>query len=130
MEKHLKSTNIGKFGENVAKKYLVNKGLKYLKSNYHSKYGEIDIIFEDDKYIIFVEVKTRKEGALVRGVDSVNNFKKVKILKTALVYISEFNPQKQPRFDVLEVIINRKGECFKINHFQNAFDMEELDAFF
>lgn len=121
MQKHLKSTNIGKFGENVAKKYLVNKGLKYLKSNYHSKYGEIDIIFEDDKYIIFVEVKTRKEGALVRGVDSVNNFKKVKILKTALVYILEFNPQKQPRFDVLEVIINGKGGVLQNKPFSKRF---------
>ncbi len=126
----MKNNDTGKLGEDIAKKYLLGLGFTYLKSNYHSKYGEIDIIFEDDKYIIFVEVKTRKQSALVRGVDSVDNFKKRKILKTALVYCSEFKPGKQPRFDVLEVITGKKGECCKINYFQNAFDMEELDAFF
>ncbi len=130
MEQDFKNTDIGKLGEDVAKNYLLSKGFTHLESNYHSKYGEIDIILENDKYIIFVEVKTRKQGALVRGIDSVGNFKKVKIIKTALVYFSEFNPQKQPRFDVLEVTVNKKGECCKINHFPNAFDMEELGAFF
>ena len=126
----MKSSDIGKLGENAVKKYLSEKGYIFLKSNYHSRYGEIDIIFEDDKYIIFVEVKTRKNGALVRGIDSVDTFKKTKIIKTALMYLAEYGCQKQPRFDVAETVIDKKGECEKINYFENAFDMEELGEFF
>ena len=126
----MKEFNTGKLGEGVAKDYLLKKGYIFLESNYHSRYGEIDIIFENDKYIIFVEVKTRKNGSLVRGIDAVDNFKKVKILKTALIYLAEHNVGKQPRFDVAEVTINKKGECENINYFENAFDMEELGAFF
>lgn len=126
----MKNIDTGKLGENAVKEYLLNKGYIFLKSNYHSRYGEIDIIFENDKYIIFVEVKTRKKGSLVRGINSVDIFKRGNIVKTALMYLAEFKPQKQPRFDVAEVLINRMGECEKINYFENAFDMEEFGAFF
>lgn len=126
----MKSISIGKLGENTAKKYLLSKGYNFLESNYYSRYGEIDIIFEDDKYIVFVEVKTRKERSLVSGVDAVNEFKRVKIIKTALMYIAKYKIKKQPRFDVIEIMIGHEGECVKINHFENAFDMEELGAFF
>ncbi len=126
----MKEFNIGKLGEDIAKEYLIKKGYTFLESNYHSRYGEIDIICEDDKYIIFVEVKTRKQGALVCGVDAVDVFKKVKIVKTALMYLANCYAEKQPRFDVIEITTNQKGECANINHFENAFDMEELGAFF
>lgn len=126
----MKEFNIGKLGENAAKEYLLEKGYTFLESNYHSRYGEIDIICKDDKYIIFVEVKTRKQGALVCGLDAVDVFKKVKIVKTAFMYLAKYGAERQPRFDVIEVITNQKGECANINHFENAFDMEELGAFF
>lgn len=126
----MNDTNIGKLGESIVREYLLKKGYTFLEGNYHSRYGEIDIICENDKYIVFVEVKTRKKGFLVRGIDAVNVFKKVKIIKTVLMYIAKRDTKKQPRFDVAEVIINKKGECENINYFENAFDMEELGAFF
>ncbi len=127
MNKHELSKNktVGHDGEIFTKNYLMNQGLKFKKSNYYSRYGEVDIIFEDDKYIIFVEVKTRKKSSMIRGVESVDKNKRIKIIKTAMVYLSEYQSDKQPRFDVSEVITNNIGFPENINYYKNAFGMDE-----
>ena len=51
--------NLGKWGENVAKEYLVRKGYKFLKQNVRVGRGEIDLIFGLGKILIIVEVKTK-----------------------------------------------------------------------
>ena len=62
----------GKKGENYVSEYLKEKGFKIIYRNYHSRYGEIDIICEDEKYIVFVEVKVRKRNSLVKGLEAVS----------------------------------------------------------
>lgn len=122
--------NIGIFGENEAVSFLKQKGLILLDRNYHSKYGEIDIIAKDDKYIIFCEVKTRKDGVFSKPAEAVNLEKQKKILKTALDYLQIVDKELkfQPRFDVMEIIyedFNCKEKVKSINHIENAFGMEE-----
>ena len=51
--------NNGAFGEEWVAWYLQKKGWEILERNYHSRYGEIDMIAVDGPYIVFVEVKTR-----------------------------------------------------------------------
>lgn len=120
----------GNKGEAFAAEYFLNKGFALCDNNYHSRYGEIDIILENNEYIVFVEVKTRKPHTLSRGIEAVNKSKRLKIIKTAFVYLLNNSSDKQPRFDVAEVIINDNGTLEIINHFENAFDLEEYDAFF
>lgn len=122
--------NIGLFGENEAVSFLKQKGLILLDRNYHSKYGEIDIIAKDDKYIIFCEVKTRKDGVFSKPAEAVDEEKQKKILKTALDYLQIVDKELkfQPRFDVMEIIyedFNCKEKVKSINHIENAFGMEE-----
>ena len=121
--------NIGKFGENEAVKFLEKKGLKILKRNYHSKYGEIDIIAENDKYVIFCEVKTRKDSVFSKPAEAVDEEKQKKILKTATIYLQQHKSLNlQPKFDVIEIIyedFNGEEEVKSINHIENAFWMEE-----
>ena len=74
----------GNYGEYAARKYLLNKGYEIIKNNYSTQYGEIDIIFKDNEYLVFCEVKARKNseygtGAMAVGLDKIN-----KITKTAL----------------------------------------------
>ena len=111
--------NIGKIGENVVKNYLVEKGFRILCRNFHSRYGEIDIICENFEYIVFVEVKTKLESTYSVARERVDYFKKNKFLKTIGTYILENKIIKNPRIDVIEVILTNDG--FLINHIENAF---------
>lgn len=121
---------IGKKGENYVSEYLKKRGFKIIYRNYHSRYGEIDIICEDEKYIVFVEVKLRKKNSLIRGIEAVSKSKRIKIIKTALVYLINNTCEKQPRFDVAEIISDKKEDDLILNYLENAFDTEELNAFF
>ncbi len=114
--------NIGKTGldgERRVANYLRNKGYTVIKQNYACRYGEVDIIAENGEYILFVEVKTRKENSLVSGAEAVDFFKQNRILRTANDYLSKTECEKQPRFDVAEVKVTKTG--YKLNYIKNAF---------
>jgi len=119
--------NIGDYGENLVCDFLRENNCGILCTNYHSKYGEIDIIAENIKYILFVEVKTRKNNSLYRGLEAVDMPKQHRIIKTAYNYISEFDISKQPRFDVAEVIMSNNK--YKLNYYKNYFGVELCELF-
>lgn len=113
----------GKSGEDRVSSYLRKKGYAVVKRNYQSRFGEIDIIAETDEYIIFVEVKTRSENALVSGEAAVDFFKQKRMIKTAEEFIYKTNCTLQPRFDVAVVTITEKQgkESFSLKYIENAF---------
>ena len=127
----LKSTEIGKKGEDLAVSYIERKGYKILNRNYHSRFGEIDIIAKKEKYIVFIEVKTRCANTKFTAFEAVDTFKQKKIIKTAMIYLSENNLDLQPRFDVIAVLFEGNlGEIKEINHIENAFDgVDFFEAF-
>lgn len=119
--------NIGKTGAEGEKRvanFLRKSGFSVIKRNFQSRYGEIDIIAENDQLLLFVEVKTRKQDSLVSGAEAVDAFKQRRILLTANDYISKTENCKQPRFDIAEVIVFEKqnGEKgHKLRYIENAF---------
>ena len=118
-----KSVDIGKDGETAAVAYIKNKGYKILKQNYHSRFGEIDIVAEKENFIVFIEVKTRQVNTKFIAFEAVDTFKQKKIIKTAMIYLSENNITLQPRFDVIAVLFKENsGRIEEINHIKNAFD--------
>ena len=121
-----KSKYVGDLGEKIALDYMTKNGFSHTYSNYHSRYGEIDIICENEKYIVFVEVKSRKRQALCRGIEAVDKHKRLKIIKTAFDYILKNSIEKQPRFDIIEVEFPSK----EITYYENAFSGDEYDEFF
>lgn len=126
-----KSIEKGQKGEDIAVFYLENKGYKIINRNYHSRFGEIDIIAKKEKYIIFIEVKTRRKGSKFTAFEAVDIFKQKKIIKTAMIYLSENDEQLQPRFDVISILFCGKfGEIKEVNHIKNAFDgVDFFEAF-
>ena len=113
----------GAAGEVLAARFLRDKGYEVLAGNYHSRFGEIDIIAEDDEYIVFVEVKSREEDSYYLPREAVTADKQRRIIKTALYYIAHHPNTRQMRFDVLE-IVTAKGEPMKaldICHIPNAY---------
>lgn len=113
---------IGKDGEDFVVDYLLSKGLIVIKQNFSSPYGEIDIIAEDENYIVFVEVKTRKADALVKGLESIDRSKIGRIRNLANDFLSKFSSDKPPRFDVAEVTYqNPTDPDFSIEYIESAF---------
>ncbi|MBC8590493.1 YraN family protein [Wansuia hejianensis] len=114
-------TNIekGKYGENVAKKYLLNKGYKILETNYRNKIGEIDIISLDKGVLVFIEVKTRTSTSFGYAFEAVNYKKQRKIYNTSTIYVKQKRLSNiQLRYDIIEVYLTNK---VNINHIENAF---------
>ena len=112
----------GKFGEDKAADFLKKNGYSVIERNFRCRMGEIDIIAETDEYLVFVEVKTRKNDSFGQAREYVTFSKQQKIKKTALMYLTYHDSDKQPRFDVIEVYIP-EGFFGKvtINHLENAF---------
>lgn len=112
----------GKFGEDTAAEYLRKKGYKIVKRNYSCRLGEIDIIAEDENYLVFAEVKLRKNDRYGEAREFVNYSKQRRIIRTASLYLSQHETEKQPRFDVIEVYApNGISSPVTVNHLENAF---------
>lgn len=121
MTQHTSQQKSGDFGESQAASHLVLHGFTCLEFNYHSRYGEIDIIAQNDRYLIFVEVKTRKPGAFVSAREAVNAAKQRKLIVTAEAYLVAHPTALQPRFDVICVELASSGACVNIDWLENAF---------
>jgi len=109
----------GIIGEKIAQDYLRNKGYEILETNFYTKKGEIDIIAQKDKCIVFVEVKTRTNLKFGTPAMSVDFTKKKHIKNVAKIFL-QFNKLQnyEVRFDVIEVFIIN-GKC-RINHIKGA----------
>lgn len=120
------SRTIGIIGERLAADFLVKKGYTILNRNYHSRYGEIDLIARNSEYLVFVEVKARNENTPYRPSEAVSKSKRAKLWKTALLYLAE-NPQNlQPRMDIIEIVLTKGTQVpVYIEHIENAFFMED-----
>lgn len=112
----------GKTGEDRAAEFLAEKGFRLLCRNYRSRFGEIDIIAENGRYLLFVEVKTRESGALTGPLEAVTPAKQRKIAKTALLYLESHPTKLQPRFDVIGIETSGKDRrILSVRHIENAF---------
>lgn len=111
---------LGQWGEELARKYYERKRYCLVSANWQQRCGEIDLIFEKDKDIVFVEVKTRTTKLFGFGETAVTETKKQKIKKTMNKFIWENEKYQKyfPRFDILVV------ELFDLTpnyvHFENV----------
>ena len=113
----------GAKGEGIASQYLVEQGYRILEVNYHSPYGEIDIIAVKGEILALVEVKTRSGRMIAEPREAVTASKQAKLRQTALLYLAEQEGSSfQPRFDVVEVLLDDKtGTPLKVEQIENAF---------
>lgn len=110
---------IGKLGEDLAVKYLKQKGYKIIERNFTCKQGEIDIISIDGKELVFIEVKTRTNGKFGRPIEAVNINKQKHLSKAIKYYLYSRNLENEYiRVDVIEIYLYRKG--YRINHIKQV----------
>ncbi|MBP8193094.1 MAG: YraN family protein [Chitinophagales bacterium] len=111
-----KTSQTGSSGEYLAQEYLKNKNYTILFINWRHKRSEIDIIAQDGKVIVFVEVKTRTNLSFGHPENFVDANKIKKMQQAADAYIELFDWQGELRYDIIAVEKNNK-----ITHFEDAF---------
>jgi putative endonuclease len=110
---------LGRKGEELAAKYLTEKGFRILERNWRRGKNEIDIIARDGRYIVIVEVKTRESNALAEPETAVTREKQKALIRAANSYVMYKNLVDEVRFDIVSIIISKGKEL--INHIPDAF---------
>ncbi|NNE37620.1 MAG: YraN family protein [Gammaproteobacteria bacterium] len=115
------STSIGAAAEDSAINFLKLKGLKLIKRNFRSKYGEIDLIMNDRQCTVFVEVRYRRSKNFLTPLESIDHKKVKKIINCCKYYIQKSKTDGDSyRFDI--ITISGKLENPEIDWYQNAFN--------
>jgi len=109
----------GIMGEELAASYLRKHGYMVRDRNWRSGRTEIDIVAENNEFVVFVEVKTRSADYHIHPRDAVNVPKQRTIIFAASNYISRYHIGKEARFDIITVIFN--GHETEIDHIENAY---------
>ncbi len=118
-------TDFGKQAEQHAVEYLESKGYRIVAKNFRYQKAEIDIIAENDKFLIIIEVKARANNLFIEPYEAVDKRKIKLIVSAADAFLREKQYEKEVRFDIVS-IIRGEGNQLKIQHIENAF--ESFDA--
>ena len=112
----------GDRGEQLAGQYMEKLGFRVVRYNYRCRYGEIDLVLESKEYLVFLEVKLRKNDLFATGAEAVNARKQLKLRRAAEYYLQCHQTNLNPRFDVLEIYAPDGLKApMSFNHIENAF---------
>lgn len=113
----------GAWGEALAAEFLRKKHYKLVATGYRSRFGEIDLIVQNRRYLVFVEVKLRKTATFAQAYEYVDKRKQNKIRTTASVFLSEHPTELQPRFDIIEIYApdGFESQNLQISHLEGVF---------
>lgn len=114
---------LGRWGENQVANWLRLKGYRLVAAGYRCRFGEIDLIAENNGYICFIEVKLRRSDEFAQAREFVDRRKQERLRLTAEHYLMMYPRELQPRFDVAEVYAPQGISTKKpqINYLENAF---------
>ncbi|MDA0799282.1 MAG: YraN family protein [Chloroflexi bacterium] len=111
-------SKLGTQGESIAAAHLEAQGMRIIDRNFHTRYGEVDLIAEEGDAIVFVEVKTRRSAAYGTPEESVTPRKRERLLLTAQTYLQQHElDQRTWRIDVVAIRLQANGPA-NINHIQ------------
>ena len=111
--------DFGKQGEEIAVKYLMDKGYEILERNWRNRHKEIDIIAKDGEELVIVEVKTRKNNNYGEPDLAVTRQKQHLLIYAANAYIFRNNLDLDTRFDIVSIVFNDGNPV--IDHIKDAF---------
>jgi putative endonuclease len=101
---------VGRYGERVAERYLVDCGLVILERNWRCRFGELDLVAQDGRVLVVCEVKTRSSTAYGDPSEAVIGVKAVRLRRLAERWRSEHRgPWSELRIDVVTVLRQRQG---------------------
>ncbi len=117
---------LGSVGEELAARYLEQRGYDIIDRNYRCPEGEADLVAydQDDDEVVLVEVKTRRSRSERFGAypeEAVTPGKQRRYRRIALCYTADHYPVPSIRFDVIGVTL-RPPNIGEIRHLCGAFD--------
>jgi len=118
----IKTTNqTGKTAENIAANYLANQNVKIITRNFHSRFGEIDLIAMNQEILLFIEVRYRKNEHFLTAIETIDQRKCNKIIITSEYYLNKHKKYQSHlcRYDVITLTGDLNGPV--IEWIKNAF---------
>lgn len=112
----------GRRGEQLAADYLRKRGWRIVGMNFSCRFGEVDVIAENRDFLVFAEVKARKNARFAAAREFVTPAKQRRVLLAGQLWLQRNPTEKQPRFDVIEVY-GAEGETPELIHIENAFGL-------
>ncbi|MFD4292725.1 YraN family protein [Rhodococcus sp. NPDC058532] len=116
-----RNVELGAFGEELAVGHLLGRGMVVLDRNWRCRYGELDVIAEDDGAVVFVEVKTRTGRGFGTPAEAVTHAKRARIRRLAGLWLRE-QPRgwRRVRFDVVSVLVPPRSAP-ELTHLEAVF---------
>ena len=117
----MNNKELGRYGESVALHYLEDRGYKLVDRNYNCRYGEIDLIVQQGRELVFVEVKARTSSRFGLPEDAVTRQKIRKLRQVIAVYLQQGAPRHYGlRLDVIAIELELQTKrILDIRHYQN-----------
>ncbi len=120
-EERRAALELGKQGEQLAERLLVDMGYTILERNYRKGHLEIDLIALDNDELVIVEVKTRAYANILQPEDAVNHKKRSSLIRLANQYIKSHGRTENVRLDVIAIVNSDHGNDIK--HIKNAYNI-------
>ena len=118
----LNKNNAGLAAEQLAATFLASHGLKLLMQNYHTRFGEIDLIMQDAASLVFVEVKLRTSSQFGGAAASVTPQKQQKLILAAQQYLQQHVKNQNQVACRFDVILMTGNDLKQIEWIRNAFE--------
>jgi putative endonuclease len=115
-----KAHQLGKKGELIAQKYLLNKGWTILESNWRYSRAEVDLIAKDGPVLVFVEVKTRSSDYFGLPEEFVMEDKESLLAGAASAYMEKTGHDWEIRFDIIGIVFHNEQQ-YELKHIPDAF---------
>ena len=110
------TASLGRYGEDLAVRYLREQGMEVVARNWRCELGEVDVVARDGDCLVICEVKTRRPSGFGHPVEAVTFVKVMRLRRLAAAYLSA-HPSRhgQVRVDVVGILC-RPGEPPVVRH--------------
>jgi putative endonuclease len=114
---------LGKLGEDFAAAHYERLGFDVVARRHRTRFGEIDLIAADERTLVFVEVKTRRDGS-GHPWDSLGSGKQTQVRRMGASWLMEARERpyyERIRFDAVGVTVGRDDSLVSLLHVEDAF---------
>lgn len=118
--------DLGRMGEELAEKYLVEHGFNIVRRDWKLGHNDIDLIAWDGNELVFIEIKTRGSNERAEPEDWVDQEKQRAYVRLANYYVTKNNIEEEVRFDIIGIVLNEQRH--ELHHLRRAFDAYSVKA--